>query len=219
MYMPASVKVSYGADYTDTSVGTFTAGAVDVAGKIMEGKDLGEEDKARLKGAAGEAAEGASLQMLDAVGGLREAIEMKRGVVFADRMELAFKGIDKRTFTYDFKMLPRSKAEADEVANIVYAFKHNMMPEFLGDDRKGRRLRVPNTFDIQYMYVNQENKYLHKISTCYLESMDVEYGGSGEAGYKTFDGNKDGAPPVETSISLSFKEIELITRERVQEGF
>ena len=46
--------------------------------------------------------------------------------------------------------------------------------------------------------------------------MQVTYGGSK---YKTFDGNADGAPPVETAISLSFKEIELITKERIEDGF
>ena len=66
------------------------------------------------------------------------------------------------------------------------------------------------------MYINQENNYLHKISTCYLENMDISYGGSK---YVTYDGNADGAPPVETNITLMFKEIELITRERVEEGF
>ena len=59
-------------------------------------------------------------------------------------------------------------------------------------------------------------RLLHKISTCYLTDMNVKYGGSR---YKTFDGNADGAPPVETEISLNFSEIELITRERAQEGF
>ena len=29
----------------------------------------------------------------------------------------------------------------------------------------------------------------------------------------------EGAPPVETTITLNFKEMELITRERVFEGF
>ena len=91
-----------------------------------------------------------------------------------------------------------------------------MLPEFADGNRAGRSMTVPNTFDIQYMYQNAENNYLHKISTCYLSSMDVSYGGSR---YKTFDGNADGAPPVETSISLNFKEIELITRERAAEGF
>jgi hypothetical protein len=48
--------------------------------------------------------------------------------------------------------------------------------------------------------------------------MDVSYGGER---YKTFDASSTnaGAPPVETTISLNFLEIELITRERVAEGF
>ena len=46
--------------------------------------------------------------------------------------------------------------------------------------------------------------------------MSVSYGGDR---YKTFEGRADGAPPVETTMTLAFKEMELITRERVFEGF
>ena len=48
--------------------------------------------------------------------------------------------------------------------------------------------------------------------------MDVTYGGGR---YKTFDASSTmaGAPPVETSMTLNFLEIEMITRERVREGF
>ena len=80
----------------------------------------------------------------------------------------------------------------------------------------GKNLKIPNTFDIKYMYVGRENQYLNKISTCVLESMNVTYGGDR---YKTFDGNEDGAPPVETTITLNFKEMELITKQRAEEGF
>ena len=66
------------------------------------------------------------------------------------------------------------------------------------------------------MYVGVENQYLHKISTCVLESMNVTYGGDR---YKTFDGNEKGAPPVETTITLNFKEMELITKDRAEEGY
>ena len=91
-----------------------------------------------------------------------------------------------------------------------------MLPEFADGNKRGRSMTGQNTFDIQYMYQNSENNFLHRISTCYLTDMNVKYGGSR---YKTFDGNADGAPPVETEISLNFSEIELITRERAQEGF
>ena len=132
-------------------------------------------------------------------------------------MELAFKGLEKRGFEYSFKMVPKSQEEANEIRNIIFAFKSNMLPEFLGTNLGGRSLRVPNTFDIEYMWNGGENQFLHRISTCVLESMDVTYGGDRYKSYAGIDG--DGAPPIETTISLTFKEIELITRERVHEGF
>ena len=115
-------------------------------------------------------------------------------------------------------MIPKSEKEANEVRNIVDAFKMNMLPEMVAGDTgfTGRNLKIANTFDIKYMFVNRENQYLNKISTCVLESMNVAYGGDR---YKTFDGNESGAPPVETTITLNFKEMELITKERAQEGF
>ena len=219
MYMPMSVNVKYGAQYTDTQMGAVTGNAIEIASDLMADMSTSEESLGKLGNIVGQAMEKKAVDMIGNIpglGGLREAVEMDKGVIFADRFELAFKGIDKRTFQYTFKMIPRSKDEADEIKKITNAFKLNMLPEFADGNRAGRSMTIPNTFDIQYMYQNAENNYLHKISTCYLESMDVSYGGSR---YKTFDGNEDGAPPVETSISLNFREIELITRERAQEGF
>ena len=66
------------------------------------------------------------------------------------------------------------------------------------------------------MFVGKENQYLNKIKTCALESMNVTYGGER---YKTFKGNEDGAPPVETTMTLNFREMDLITREKVKEGY
>ena len=43
------------------------------------------------------------------------------------------------------------------------------------------------------------------------------YGGDRYRTFEAVDG--DGAPPVETDITLQFKELEIITRERVFEGF
>jgi len=216
MYMPASVKTSYTSNYTDTGIGSFTATAFKAAKQIQKG-GVGSLDSDQIAGDLTEGISAGAMKMLSEVGGgLKEALEMSEGQIITDRMELAFKGVDKREFTYDFKMKPRSKKEADKIAEIIYAFKFNMLPEFGGDSKRGRVLVTPNTFDIQYMYVNAENQYLHRIAECYLSDMEVEYGGTK---YKTFDGNAKGAPPVETSISLTFKEIELITREKVMVGF
>ena len=49
-------------------------------------------------------------------------------------MELLFKGLDRRDFSYTFTMILRSLSEA-EISNIVFAFKYNMLPEFSDGNR------------------------------------------------------------------------------------
>jgi len=219
MYMPASVQVQYGAEYTNTTIGVGTQALNNLSTTQLQTKEGRDAIKTEVKNVGAymkrEGIKG--LSNIPGLGGIVEAAEMRDGVIFADRMELAFKGIGKRKFSFDFKMMPRSQAEADEIREIIYAFKFNMMPEYVGSTR-GNQMKVPNTFDIQYMYQNTENNYINKISTCYLESMDVTYGGDR---YKTFDSSSTdaGAPPVETSIKLKFLEIEMITREKIAEGF
>jgi len=225
LYMPPTVNVTYASNYVDTEIGS----AANLAGKIFDGADAAQGVANNItqavnqmldKEAIGEFADFLRKMGLGAAGiipgaqGARELYEMKQGFIMTNRMELAFKGLPKRSFQYTFKMIPKSEKEANEVRNIVNAFKINMLPEMV--DSSTKRLRVPNTFDIKYMYVGQENEYLHKISTCVLENMNVTYGGDR---YKTFEANAEGAPPVETTITLNFKEMEQITRERAREGF
>ena len=113
-------------------------------------------------------------------------------------------------------MIPKNSREAEEIRKIVFAFKANMLPEMIdGMDRD--TMNVPNTFNIQYMYKGKENDYIHRVSECFLENVQVTYGGDR---FKTFTPhNTQGAPVVETSMNLTFKELELITRERALEGY
>ena len=223
MYMPTSVSAGYSSQYTDTEIGIGAAAVLDSGfyDQLTSGQlggafsaisnflpDVAKSIELKALGAAG---------MIPGFQGIRELSEMRSGVIVAERMELAFKGIDKRTFQYEFKMSPKSQEEAKEIRSIINAFKFNMLPEFEGSDAHGRSLIVPNTFDIEYMWNGAQNNFLHKISTCVLSDMSVSYGGDK---FKTHAGiNGDGAPPIDTTLSLTFKEMELITRERAKEGF
>ena len=222
MYMPSSVQVTYGAQYSDTPIGSVTEGALSAYNKFVN--EGGREGIRELKQVGAGVADSLQQLMLGTIGalpglqGTKEAFEMKTANVIADRLELAFKGINKRNFQYTFKMIPKDRKETEMIRKIIFAFKANMLPEFKGGNRGGRRFLVPNTFDIKYMYGANQNLHLHNISTCVLENMSVSYGGER---YKTFspDPGGEGAQPVETSITLNFKELELITRERVFEGY
>ena len=221
LYMPPTVSVTYTANYTDTEIGAGAAKAAETfsADTLKEGVGILASDETNQEVVDGlkKAALG-TVGAIPGMGGTRELFEMSQGFIMTNRMELAFKGLPKRGFQYTFKMIPKSEQEAEEIRNIVTAFKMNMLPEGMesAEGFTGKNLKIPNTFDIKYMFVGRENQYLNKISTCVLESMNVTYGGDR---FKTFDGNEDGAPPMETTITLNFKEMELITKQRAEEGF
>ena len=132
-------------------------------------------------------------------------------------MEMVFKGLSKRSFSFQFTLMPKSENEANIAKAIVDNFRFYSAPSFEGDVSSSRTFIVPATFDIEYR-INQgiKNSYLNKISTCVLEKVDVSYGGERVAFFRP---NAEGAPPVQTSITLNFKELEVITRERIAAGF
>ena len=57
-------------------------------------------------------------------------------------------------------------------------------------------------------------KPLFKIDKCFLESLNVDYTTSGQTVF--FD---DGNEPVTTTLQLSFKETQLMTKKKIAEGF
>ena len=78
------------------------------------------------------------------------------------------------------------------------------------------RNRVPSEFTIRYMYRGKENRYLNTVTFCALTDMKVDYGG-GEK-YVTYRPDEDGAPPVKTTVSLTFQELEYVDRKRAVYG-
>ena len=216
MYMPPTVEVKYGAEYIDTEIGTGTMIGAAAYQDIVAGASIQDVVSDNIKPVAANLSDAAlrgafgAIDLFPGFAGSREVFEMQRGFIKAPRMELAFKGIPKRDFSYEFKMMPKSAAEAAMAEKIVKKFKTMMLPEI--KNAGAMQLTMPATFDIQYMHVGQENSHLNKIGTCVLTNMDVKYGGDK---YKTY---KD-AVPMETSMTLNFKELDLITRDKAEEGF
>lgn len=89
-------------------------------------------------------------------------------------------------------------------------FKFHMASKYT--DGTFREMEIPSFFNIRYMYKNGMNEHLNKISTCALESMDVSYGADRFVAY-------EGGVPQTTKISLKFKEMEIITKDQIAQGF
>ena len=74
---------------------------------------------------------------------------------------------------------------------------------------------------IDYYYRNTRNDFINRISTCFLKTMDVKYGGDRYTTYPaTFtEGGKYGLPPQKSTMTLNFEELELLSRDHIEEGY
>lgn len=219
LYMPPSVSVSYGANYNDTEIGILA----DVGSGIIQAFKEGADAKKTAMDTLGKFEVGAkkmALAALDvAAPGSAALAQIQTGRAVTPKMELMFNGIGRRNFSYEFEFIPKSKAEAQMVEKIVYQFKYHMASDFI-EGTGMREMEIPSTFDIAYHYLGGENSFLNKISTCVLESVDIAYGGDRFIAYEPTDSRLgQGAPPQKTKLSLKFKEMEIITKSRIEEGY
>jgi len=219
LYMPPSVTVQYTVKYVDQEIGTLAGmGAAAIAAFQNESGD----NTAKLKAAAGAMKGGAKEGITNFINttldtlapGARALQQIDSGKVITPRMEMMFEGVGRRDFSFTFAFIPKSAEEAKSIEKIIKTFKENMMPEYVGDSR--REMKIPNTFDITYMHQNTENKYMNKISSCFLRNMNVTYGGDRFTAYSPTDGSP---PPQKSTIQLDFVEIETLSKDMVKEGF
>jgi len=225
LFMPPTVEVTYDPQYTDSDIGVGAKTAVSAVDTFVGtpgkfGKKLSETVKDVFETNA--IIEKMGITAIDTLApGFKAILFARSGKAVNNRLELIFSGLSKRSFTFNFKFLPKSYQEAKAVYNIIRRFKFHMLPEIAGDVTTSRTFITPDVFDIKYMMSDgKENEYINKISTCVLENMNVKYGGDR---YQTFDpsmaeaGAPDGmkAPPVQTEMTLQFKELEIVTQNNV----
>jgi hypothetical protein len=212
--MPASVTTSYNLQYNDQEIGQMADIGMDIFNAITgNATGGGLIDKVSKK--AGTAAHIMGVKVLDtAAPGVKALEALHQGRIITPRMELMFEGLGRRTFNYTFTFIPKNEKESMIVKEIIKTFKIHMHPEM---EANSREFHIPDVFDIKYMYINKENDFLHKISTCYCTSMNVTYGADK---YTTYDpGPKGSPPPQQTVVALTFQELELIDRDKVEMGF
>jgi hypothetical protein len=123
--------------------------------------------------------------------------------------EVFFEGVDYRQFNFRYRFMPKDRTESQAVYNIIQTFKEHMHPEL---SKGGYFYIYPSEFEIVYYYKNKENPYFNRISQCALTDMSVDYGGEQFASF--LDGS-----PTEINITLSFRELELLTKDSIKQGY
>lgn len=194
-------KVSYGMTYDEYDAGVLAgiyggSSAIDPSGTTSEATLRAILNIADINKAAG-------------LGNTRENLLSGGAVQTNPFREVFFKSINFREFDFSYTFLPKSEREVYNVKRIIDMFKFHMHPEL---STGGLFYVYPSEFDISYYYKGAENEFINKISTCVLKNLTVDYGG------QYFTSFENGAP-AEIRMTLRFRELELLSKERIIKGY
>ena len=219
LYMPAEITNDQSLDYGEPDIGGLAKMLNQFSTEFLQTGSFQDAFGSMQNDLKTSLVETAKTALNEVAPGAKAAAEIKAGKVFSNRLETVFTGINKREFSFDFRMLPKDESEARTIDKIVRMFRFYSAPSFEGDEATSRTFIVPATFNIEYrMFNGNTNLFLNKIATSVCTGVSVKYGGDRAKFFRPTD-DGEGAPPVETNLSLKFKEIELITREKINAGY
>ena len=170
--------------------------------KLEDLKELGAEGAGRF-----------IRQLIGTISPSAELLEtMASGFVYNPNVENAFKSVPFREFTFTFDLIPKNAEEMSMMHNIIKTFKYYMSPTTTSD-----KMYTPSEFQITYAYRENKNNYIPNISRCMLTGCKVEY--APDSKFHTFYPDSEGAPPVATTMELTFTELEIMTKEMIAQGY
>lgn len=214
LHVPTDLSISYSANWSPTDMAGMAAAATvgDSIGNAIE-----QLTKSGITQSAGELsnAGGAGINYLVSRGlqtqGIGEFVGKVSGTAANPKKEQLFRNVDFRTFSFNYQFFPRSKEEAQKVQAIIKTFKLHMHPEF--KDASHFLYTYPSEFDIYYYQNGQENMNIHRHTSCVLTDMSVSYTPMGIL--STFE---DGMS-TQINVQLQFKELALLTKEAIADGY
>ena len=206
LFAPQSRSESMGTKWTPEEIGQ--SGAIFATG-LNQGQLTGDALDAALASAPVKFKDTVTKIASNLAGNpqLEEVFHRSHGAAINPQLEMFFKGIDMRTFTFEFKMAPRNAPEARAIKDIVQLFKFASAPGL--SESLGQHFDYPEVFDITFS--NQEQT--HKIAQSALTNVSVTHGADG-VNTTFYDGY-----PVETAITLTFTELEIMHKGMIEKGY
>lgn len=228
LYMPDSLKDNYNPDYGSISIrdelGPILGGlrsVASIAGNASSSSgtvvDSISNDPSAIKYSVDKI-----VGLLGGGGGIGEALLQTQGYTSNPQLQMIYRGSHFRTFSLEFLFTPVSGVEAETVREIIHLFKFFAAPTVgigVATVKEAMFLTPPALFQVKFMKNNAENKNLPKYTDCVLDDISVDYAPNGFAVH-TPDalGQGDGAP-IQTHLTLTFQEVEILDRKRLRDGF
>ena len=232
LYMPGSVASEYGTKYSEDTefktlgmVATGIGGAMKNTMSMATNASLDPSTKAAGDALAVQLGMGTVKKIEDSLKNTAESLGQEGDLNLKKFLEASqrrvqnpyalqlFESVERRTFSYSFEFFPKNPDEVDEVYSIIRTFKRYALPaKSLG----GRFLDYPAEFRVTYINKDRENLYINRIARCALTKIGVSYG---ESPFVTFQPDEGGAAPTKTTLTLDMTELEILTQDRIDQGF
>lgn len=148
------------------------------------------------------------------------------GKILNPYYEMIFKGLQPRTFSCSYKLVPRNSKEQNEIRDIIKYLRINSLPNYsqqsntndaaqntfsgLGD----RWLTTPNIFNLKFMSAGKSMTYLPKFKPMICNSISTNY--TPDSGWFTHVGSDNSPAPNAIDLTLRFTEAEIITAMEVE---
>lgn len=147
--------------------------------------------------------------------GVANALTLQNRTIINPNIRTLFRGVGLREFTFQFKMIARSRFEAEVIRQIVQHFREEMYPGTFDIDELGGAdigFKFPNVFQIQFNYNGAPNRNIPKIEKCYLRNVSTSINPTGGAF------RRDGQPN-EVDLTLSFVEYKTLNKKDIRAGY
>lgn len=219
LYMPSPLIYNQLNVYEEVSLTSIMGQAGKLAAGFV-GEAVGAATTAWVKGRvdAARRQNGASGSLIDTSGNVLGTAFALAGYPINPRIEVIFSNTTQRQFNFEFLLAPRSEKESQSLKEIVKSLRFHAAPEIqsftVGNTGLGIPTFIPPAeFDITFYNGNKENLNIPRINTCVLERCEVDYAPSGM--WATFSNGE----PIGARLSLAFREIEIVHKRRVVQGF
>lgn len=207
LFMPNPVVFNTTNEYQEISLtgmaGGLLSSAAGIAGEFIGGKAGGRRG-ARDSGDLGSLVS----STLNGIGNVSQML----GYPINPRVEVLFSKTNLRQFVLEFLMAPRNEQESENMKAIIRTLRYHSAPE-LDSTTAGFTWIPPAEFDITFFDKGRENTNIPRINTCVLDRIEVDYAPTGV--YSTFSNGH----PVAARLSLGMREIEVVHKRRVLQGF
>jgi hypothetical protein len=205
--LPQSLTDSFGINVNDTKLDILGNAGSDV---LAAGKTKMESYANEIKAGKGaiQFIKDAALEVAAVTPGISDTLigqlgQLETGLIRNPHLTTLFDGVRLKTYTFTWKLAPRSEAEARQLESIINYIKAYMHPE-INPNSGGFALDYPYLASLEFAV--GENKTVPNVNVSFITALQINNSGSGVPAFF-----KDGKS-VSLEMAISFQEINIKTR-------